>query len=159
MADEIRYPDGGIGEDSVREIRRIKARIEAERMPRGMDPALNLKLGPGGLADVEWVVQLLQLRHAHAVPGLRTTRTLAALQAASGAGLVERRRSAALTAAWQLASPDPGRRHADARPGIGRAAHRRRPSWPSWPGCSATRRTAPSSSPRTGGGPPGTPGP
>ena len=38
-------------------------------MPRGMDPALNLKLGPGGLADVEWVAQLLQLRHAHAVPG------------------------------------------------------------------------------------------
>jgi glutamate-ammonia-ligase adenylyltransferase len=104
MADEIRYPDGGIPEDSVREIRRIKARVEAERMPRGKNPALNVKLGPGGLADVEWVVQLLQLRHAHAVPGLRTTRTLAALQAASAAGLVSAADSAELTAAWQLAS-------------------------------------------------------
>ncbi len=69
LADQFRYPDGGIGEASVREIRRIKARMEAERMPRGVDPALHLKLGPGGLSDVEWVVQLLQLRHAYAVPG------------------------------------------------------------------------------------------
>jgi glutamate-ammonia-ligase adenylyltransferase len=104
MADEIRYPDGGLPEDSVREIRRIKARVEAERMPRGKNPALNVKLGPGGLADVEWVVQLLQLRHAHAVPGLRTTRTLAALQAASAAELVSAADAAVLTAAWQLAS-------------------------------------------------------
>ena len=39
--------------------------MEAERMPRGTDPAMHLKLGPGGLSDVEWVVQLLQLTHAH----------------------------------------------------------------------------------------------
>jgi glutamate-ammonia-ligase adenylyltransferase len=104
MADEIRYPDGGIAEDAVREIRRIKARVEAERMPRGKDPALNVKLGPGGLADVEWVAQLLQLRHAYAVPGLRTTATLAALQAASAAGLVSAADTAVLTEAWQLAA-------------------------------------------------------
>jgi [glutamine synthetase] adenylyltransferase / [glutamine synthetase]-adenylyl-L-tyrosine phosphorylase len=104
MADEIRYPDGGIAEDSVREIRRIKARVEAERMPRGKDPALNVKLGPGGLADVEWVAQLLQLRHAYAVPDLRTTRTLGALQAASAAGLVSTADTAVLTEAWQLAA-------------------------------------------------------
>jgi glutamate-ammonia-ligase adenylyltransferase len=79
LADEFRYPAGGIGEPAVREIRRIKARMEAERMPRGVEPALHVKLGPGGLTDVEWVVQLLQLSHAHEIPGLRTTRTLAAL--------------------------------------------------------------------------------
>ena len=56
LADEFRYPVGGISESSVREIRRIKARMEAERMPRGVDPALHVKLGPGGLTDVEWVV-------------------------------------------------------------------------------------------------------
>ena len=53
----------------MREIRRIKARVEAERIPRGADRALHLKLGPGGLSDVEWTVQLLQLRHGHAVAG------------------------------------------------------------------------------------------
>ena len=104
MADEIRYPAGGIGEAAVREIRRIKARVEAERMPRGMDPALHLKLGPGGLADVEWVVQLLQLRHGHAVAELRTTRTMAALAAAAGAGLISSEDAAVLREAWRLAA-------------------------------------------------------
>jgi glutamate-ammonia-ligase adenylyltransferase len=104
LADEFRYPDGGIPESSVREIRRIKARMEAERMPRGVDPVLHLKLGPGGLSDVEWVVQLLQLRHAGEVRGLRTTRTLAGLAAAQGAGLVGEEDATALAAAWQLAA-------------------------------------------------------
>jgi [glutamine synthetase] adenylyltransferase / [glutamine synthetase]-adenylyl-L-tyrosine phosphorylase len=104
LADEFRYPAGGIGDVSVREIRRIKARMEAERMPRGVDPALHLKLGPGGLTDVEWVAQLLQLRHARAVPALRTTRTLAALQAASEQGLIAAGDAAELAAAWRLAT-------------------------------------------------------
>jgi glutamate-ammonia-ligase adenylyltransferase len=104
LADEFRYPPGGIADSSVREIRRIKARVESERMPRGVDPASHLKLGPGGLSDVEWVVQLLQLRHAHAVPGLRTTRTLAGLAAAADAGLVTRADAAALAGAWRLAA-------------------------------------------------------
>jgi glutamate-ammonia-ligase adenylyltransferase len=88
----------------VREIRRIKARIEAERIPRGTDRALHLKLGPGGLSDVEWTVQLLQLQHGHAVDGLRTTRTLAALDAAAEAGLVSVDDAAALSAAWRFGS-------------------------------------------------------
>jgi [glutamine synthetase] adenylyltransferase / [glutamine synthetase]-adenylyl-L-tyrosine phosphorylase len=100
----VRYPDGGVDDAAIREIRRIKARIEAERMPRGVKPALHLKLGPGGLADVEWVAQLLQLRHAHAVPELRTTRTVAALAAASAAGLITSADEATLRTAWVLAS-------------------------------------------------------
>jgi [glutamine synthetase] adenylyltransferase / [glutamine synthetase]-adenylyl-L-tyrosine phosphorylase len=103
LADELRYPDGGIGEPSVREIKRIKARIEAERMPRGIDPVLHLKLGPGALMDVEWVVQLMQLRYAHAVPALRTTRTLAGLAAATQAGLITVPDARQLTTAWLLA--------------------------------------------------------
>ena len=42
----------------------IKARVDSERLPRGADPATHTKLGRGGLADIEWTVQLLQLRHA-----------------------------------------------------------------------------------------------
>jgi glutamate-ammonia-ligase adenylyltransferase len=104
IADEFRYPAGGMAEASIREIRRLKARMEAERMPRGADPALQLKLGRGGLADVEWVVQLLQLKHAHAVPALRTTRTLGALAAARDAGLVSAADEQVLQAAWRLAA-------------------------------------------------------
>jgi glutamate-ammonia-ligase adenylyltransferase len=104
LAGEFRYPDGGVPEPWVREIRRLKARMEAERIPRGAEPALHLKLGPGGLSDVEWTVQLLQLRHAHEIPGLRSTRTLAALAAAAGAGLVAEEEAAVLAAAWRLAA-------------------------------------------------------
>ena len=84
----VRYPAGGPTQEQVREIRRIKARMESERLPRGVDRRFELKLGPGGLSDVEWVVQLLQLQHAHTVPGLQTTSTLSALQAAVAAGLL-----------------------------------------------------------------------
>jgi glutamate-ammonia-ligase adenylyltransferase len=104
MAGEFRYPRGGISDAAIREVRRIKARVEAERMPRGATPALHLKLGPGGLADVEWVAQLVQLRHAHAVPALQTTRTLAALYAARDAGLITAADTDALAVAWQLAA-------------------------------------------------------
>jgi glutamate-ammonia-ligase adenylyltransferase len=104
LADEFRYPAGGVSDAAIREIRRIKARMEAERMPRGADPHLQLKLGPGGLADVEWVAQLLQLRHARAVPALRTTRTLAALTAARDAGLLTAADAGVLTEAWLQAT-------------------------------------------------------
>jgi len=104
VADRHRYPAGGLSEAAVREIRRIKARVEAERIPRGADRALHVKLGPGGLSDVEWTVQLLQLGHAHEVPGLRTTRTLEGLDAAAAAGLVEADDAAALRASWEFAA-------------------------------------------------------
>jgi [glutamine synthetase] adenylyltransferase / [glutamine synthetase]-adenylyl-L-tyrosine phosphorylase len=104
IANRMRYPDGGIDDSALREIRRIKARMEAERMPRGVEPVLHLKLGPGGLADVEWVAQLIQLRHAHAEPDLRTTRTVAALTSASAAGLMSASDAQTLTMSWHLAS-------------------------------------------------------
>src|SRR6185312_14786542 len=80
LVDPIRYPSD-LSSDQVREIRRIKARVESERLPRGADPARHLKLGRGGLSDVEWLVQLLQLQHAHERPELRTSNTLEALSA------------------------------------------------------------------------------
>jgi glutamate-ammonia-ligase adenylyltransferase len=104
LADEFRYPDGGIDQAAITQIRRLKARMEAERIPRGTDPALHLKLGPGGLADVEWVVQLLQLRHAFATASLRTTRTLGALDAAVAAGLLAAPDGEILAGAWRLAA-------------------------------------------------------
>lgn len=71
----------GLDDKMAREIRSVKARIEAERLPTGEDPANHLKLGPGGLTDIEFLAQLLQLRHGGAMPELRVTGTLAALDA------------------------------------------------------------------------------
>ncbi|RAG83891.1 bifunctional [glutamine synthetase] adenylyltransferase/[glutamine synthetase]-adenylyl-L-tyrosine phosphorylase [Streptacidiphilus pinicola] len=104
LIDPLRYPAAGLDEGELRDIRRIKARVEAERMPRGADPTTHTKLGRGGLADVEWTVQLLQLQHGHAVPGLRTTRTLRALQAAVDADLLDADAAQALSAAWVQAA-------------------------------------------------------
>ncbi|MGR8010852.1 bifunctional [glutamine synthetase] adenylyltransferase/[glutamine synthetase]-adenylyl-L-tyrosine phosphorylase [Streptomyces hypolithicus] len=104
LADPLRYPAEGLGDDAVREIRRLKARMESERLPRGADPTLHAKLGRGGLSDVEWTVQLLQMRHAWAEPGLRTTRTREALAAAHAAGLIVTEDASVLDEAWVLAT-------------------------------------------------------
>jgi glutamate-ammonia-ligase adenylyltransferase len=104
LIDPLRWPAGGLNDDQVRDIRRLKARMEAERLPRGGDRKTHFKLGQGGLSDVEWVVQLTQLQHAHAHPGLRTTSTMAALSAAVEAGLIPPEPAAELESGWELAS-------------------------------------------------------
>ncbi|UXY27182.1 bifunctional [glutamine synthetase] adenylyltransferase/[glutamine synthetase]-adenylyl-L-tyrosine phosphorylase [Streptomyces sp. HUAS TT20] len=104
LIDPLRYPAEGLGDEAVREIRRLKARMESERLPRGADPKLHTKLGPGGLSDVEWTVQLLQLRHGWVEPGLRTTRTREALAAARAADLISTEDAATLDEAWVLAT-------------------------------------------------------
>jgi glutamate-ammonia-ligase adenylyltransferase len=72
----------------VNEIRAIKARVESERIPADEDPDFHLKLGPGGLSDVEFATQLLQLKHGGNVPELRVTGTFPALEALRDAGLL-----------------------------------------------------------------------
>ena len=104
LVDPLRYPVEGPGDEAVREIRRLKARMESERMPRGADPTLHTKLGRGGLSDVEWTVQLMQMRHGWAEPGLRTTRTREALAAACAADLIPAEEAQMLDEAWVLAS-------------------------------------------------------
>ena len=104
LIDPLRFPEQGLTEDDIREIRRIKARVDAERLPRGADPATHLKLGRGGLTDIEWTIQLLQMQYGARVAGLRTTRTAEALDAAVEAELLAREDAAALKQAWTMAS-------------------------------------------------------
>ncbi|MCX2734373.1 bifunctional [glutamine synthetase] adenylyltransferase/[glutamine synthetase]-adenylyl-L-tyrosine phosphorylase [Saccharopolyspora sp. NFXS83] len=101
--DPIRYPDGGLDDARIREIRRIKARVDSERLPRGADPATHTKLGRGGLADVEWTLQLVQLRHGHARESLRVTSTMRGLDAAVRVGVLDEQDAAELGEAWTLA--------------------------------------------------------
>ncbi|GAB3302890.1 bifunctional [glutamine synthetase] adenylyltransferase/[glutamine synthetase]-adenylyl-L-tyrosine phosphorylase [Epidermidibacterium keratini] len=104
LIDPYRYPDGGLSPTELREIRRIKARVDSERLPRGADPTRHLKLGRGGLSDIEWTVQVLQLQHAYDHGGLRTTSTIKALRAAAEDGLIGREEASALETAWVLVS-------------------------------------------------------
>ncbi|WP_243225549.1 bifunctional [glutamine synthetase] adenylyltransferase/[glutamine synthetase]-adenylyl-L-tyrosine phosphorylase [Microbacterium sp. CIAB417] len=103
LADSVRYPEQ-VDPQGLREIKRIKARVEGERLPQGADPRRHLKLGPGSLSDVEWLVQLIQLQHAADISGLRTTSTLQALDAAVEADLVPADGAERLREAWRLAS-------------------------------------------------------
>ena len=121
------------------EVRRIKARVDVERLPRGADRQTHLKLGRGGLADVEWTVQLLQMRHAGRVEALRTPQTLPALEAATAAGLIAEDDAGTLAEAWRLVSEYATRSPscAAARPTSCRATH---VSGRRWRGCWATRK-------------------
>ena len=67
--------------------------MDEERLPRGADRGTHTKLGHGGLADVEWTVQLLQLRHAGDMPELRTTSTLEGLREAERGRVAHRART------------------------------------------------------------------
>ncbi len=103
LIDKLRYPEKGLDESELREIRRIKARVESERLPRGANPATHLKLGPGGISDVEWVAQLFQLQHAYQYVQLRDTSTLVVLKELAGLKLVTEEESQLLTDAWKCA--------------------------------------------------------
>ncbi|HMK11422.1 MAG TPA: hypothetical protein VK461_07560, partial [Acidimicrobiales bacterium] len=74
----------GLSDDEVREIRRIKARVERERIPPSDDPKFHLKLGRGSLSDVEFTAQLLQLRH-----GVRSSATIGALDRLREEGILD----------------------------------------------------------------------
>jgi glutamate-ammonia-ligase adenylyltransferase len=104
MVDKTRYPSGGVSQETVQEIRRVKARVDAERLPRGADPNTHTKLGRGGLADIEWTVQLLQLQHAHKVLALHCTSTLDALNAIGAAELIAEGDVELLRQAWLTAT-------------------------------------------------------
>ena len=103
MANSIRYPDA-FPPDALREIRRIKARVESERLPQGADPTRHVKLGRGSLSDVEWLVQLLQLRYAGQHESLRRADTLGTLQAMAEEGIVPQADVTVLSNAWLLSS-------------------------------------------------------
>jgi [glutamine synthetase] adenylyltransferase / [glutamine synthetase]-adenylyl-L-tyrosine phosphorylase len=91
-----------LSSERVRAIRTMKARVERERIPPGEDPDFHLKLGPGGLVDVEFTAQLLQQRHGVAIPALRNPGTLGALRAVATAGLLPAPEVAALEEAYRF---------------------------------------------------------
>jgi glutamate-ammonia-ligase adenylyltransferase len=103
LIDPLRYPSE-LSQKSLTEIRRIKARVENERLPQGADSARHLKLGRGSLSDVEWLVQVFQMRYAHKFANLRKLGTIESLMACVENELVTREEFDTLERAWRLAS-------------------------------------------------------
>ncbi|MDO4909754.1 MAG: bifunctional [glutamine synthetase] adenylyltransferase/[glutamine synthetase]-adenylyl-L-tyrosine phosphorylase [Corynebacterium sp.] len=96
----LRYPEGGCSEETSREIKRMKARVDNERLPRGADKKTHTKLGRGGLGDVEWTVQLLQMQH----PEVRETGTLQALTHLEEISALTMEQARQLRESWLLAT-------------------------------------------------------
>ena len=103
LIDKYRYP-AKLTPSQLTEIRRIKARVESERLPMGADPARHLKLGRGSISDVEWVVQLYQMKHASQKPELRVLGTLEALAQLEKLGDFSKEQAENLRAGWLIAS-------------------------------------------------------
>jgi glutamate-ammonia-ligase adenylyltransferase len=103
LIDQYRYPER-LDNSAVIEIRRIKARMETERLPQGADPKRHLKLGRGSLSDVEWLVQLLQLKYGSKHRSIQTPSTLDALKNCVSEGLIAEHDATVLREAWLLAS-------------------------------------------------------
>ncbi len=102
IADQLRYPKNDLTEAQITEIRKLKARMEAERLPRGVRRDRHLKLGKGGLSDVEWTIQLLQLQHAGNNANLRVNGTLEALDELERRKLIDTADAVILRKAWRM---------------------------------------------------------
>jgi glutamate-ammonia-ligase adenylyltransferase len=81
--------------EELEQIKQMRRRIETERGDQ-QHLDLEFKTGPGGLVDVEFLTQALQLRHGHAYPQLRTAHTLAVLNRLTALGIIEEEHSATL---------------------------------------------------------------
>jgi glutamate-ammonia-ligase adenylyltransferase len=103
LINQYRYPEQ-IEQAAIIEIRRIKARVEVERLPQGADPKRHLKLGRGSISDVEWLVQLFQLKYASSNPAIQTPHTLLALEQMEASGIINNSDARVLKEAWVIAS-------------------------------------------------------
>jgi len=99
----LAYPER-LSSEFLVEVRHLKARMERERIPRGVEPRRHFKMGPGGTADVEFAMQILQLRHGYHHSALRTQSTLEALGAASELGLMPQSDARQLRSAYTFLS-------------------------------------------------------
>lgn len=95
------YPERFTGEQR-RHILAMKARVEKERIPLGEDPDFHMKLGRGGMSDVEWTVQLLQMEHGAVHTSVHSPSTLDALAALQAAGVILPDDAAALDEAYRF---------------------------------------------------------
>ncbi|WP_422112055.1 bifunctional [glutamine synthetase] adenylyltransferase/[glutamine synthetase]-adenylyl-L-tyrosine phosphorylase [Gardnerella sp. DNF00497B] len=104
VVNELRYAANPLSESQLAEIRKLKARMEAERLPRGVSRDRHLKLGRGGLSDVEWTVQLMQLQYASKYESLQVVGTMQALKALQSEHFISDEDAEVLSRCWHMCS-------------------------------------------------------
>jgi [glutamine synthetase] adenylyltransferase / [glutamine synthetase]-adenylyl-L-tyrosine phosphorylase len=88
LAADFAYPER-LTVDREAEVLRMRGRIERERVKPPEAARFHFKLGYGSLADVQFAVEVLLMRHGHEHPEIRTPRTLDAITALTSARLLE----------------------------------------------------------------------
>ncbi len=82
MIQPFRFPRSP-GERVLREVAAMKDRIENEVVKAG-EADRNVKLGRGGIREIEFIAQALQLLHAGKIPFLQNSQTLPTLKKLAG---------------------------------------------------------------------------
>lgn len=98
MVQPFRYPRT-FGEDVVYEIAVMKDRIESEVLRSG-EIERNVKLGRGGIREIEFIVQSQQLLHAGRIPFLQGAQTLPTLGKLARYGLLTEEKVRELTGSY-----------------------------------------------------------
>src|SRR5439155_12272561 len=88
-AGDVAYAPEGITVDRAVEMRRMRERIERERVRPPEAARFHFKLGHGSLADVQFATELLMLRYGGSDEELRTRRTLEAIERLAEHRLIE----------------------------------------------------------------------
>ena len=88
-AGDFAYPPEGLTIDRISDIRRMRERIERERVKPPDAAKFHFKLGYGSLSDVQFAVEVSLMRHGGAHPDLRTPRTLDAIERLAEQRLLE----------------------------------------------------------------------
>jgi glutamate-ammonia-ligase adenylyltransferase len=86
MAEEFIYP-GPFGAEAIQDVLQMKRKID-EKVSSRRNAGRNVKLGPGGIREIELIVQSLQVAHGGRLPQLRERNTMKALKVLSAYGLV-----------------------------------------------------------------------
>jgi glutamate-ammonia-ligase adenylyltransferase len=88
------YVDEAIDLSELRELRKKQLRDKVE------PGQLNAKFSPGALVDIEYDVQIFQLKHGRSIPALRTPRIHEALEALAQAGVLSEEEGDRLSSAY-----------------------------------------------------------
>jgi glutamate-ammonia-ligase adenylyltransferase len=98
------YP-GAVSAERVAAVRAMKERVESHAAQtarrKKSDAHEDVKLGPGGIRDIEFSVQLFQLVHGGSDPSVRSENTLEALSALVEGGYVADQDGAGLEVAYK----------------------------------------------------------
>jgi glutamate-ammonia-ligase adenylyltransferase len=100
MAETFTY-SGALGADAIQDVLTMKRKID-EKVSRRRDVGRNVKLGPGGIREIELIVQSLQASHGSRLPELRERNTLRALNALARHSLLSGEEFNALSNAYDF---------------------------------------------------------